>query len=1292
MVRVLRRLEVDVEDVLLVRAARLLVDGALVQARVLRARRVDGRHVDDGQLAVEHLGRGLDKLRRPAVPPGALEEEAVDVHALLRRRRDILLHLPQHLRVHLHAVERPALVRARNLLAHRREEALGVEEPGHPEHVGAAVKEPAVELRVALNEVAEPKAERRRPPRHALPRGGHTRVVHRVEGVAQLVAHDDRARDGKLEVLEHTAHHRNDALDAVNLLSEEDIHGRLAALLVERRLHLVAHVVSRKLLEHVIRKALDGRLARLAAAAAALLRLDVDDRAEHRVGHVRLVRNVRVRVEAEHLGRVDEREFLDELAVLVDRLLDGDDVALVEAEVVREHVVAEPRLRIRVEQALVKVVRDAAAVLDLADHVAHRVPRDALARVDLVEVVLHKLHAREEVRLVELVGDVPAERAELAALLHRRVEERDRVEHRLPERQVVHVEHVLRDPVVRALEARLDALRRLVRELDARLQQADRELRVLLRRDPKAEVLVDLLRHRQRVEQLVHKVEAEVAVLQQHPAARLHELLHQAPRVHLLALAHRNGARLRLLLLRQRLDCRRRVAAHRQQADHRRARVRLLPHLLEVEDDALREPLAERVANVLARLVHGAVGAPRADEERAAERVERVLVAVGQLRLLRGVLVVPVLPALLVARHLVEDLAELRQLTELDNVEPRHVRDPPARLLLHRVHVERSASLDEDLELLQRHAAALDVRLEREEQREEELVDLVQPAARVLEHAEREVVDDVLDALVRDRRRLRARHRLVKQPEELLQRRLVHHVDHAHLDDEEVEDAAARRDRAVLLARRVDLHLRLRGDHELVVDLLRGALRHREHVDERLVVDERSLGAREAQQQVVLELLHLLLVRRDVLEQLRALRLELVLLLQDHAAEQLVLETLDRHRKVDDGRLRADLGRVARVAELGRDVEHKAVHHVDLLVADLHLDRAPALDEVALEHVVEDGVELLVNVLEEQRATAAEAVLEVVAEVLVVQRADLKLVRRLAVHDPLLALALGVDQQREARRLRHDDAVLDRKLVVREALQRPLADRRVVDQHADDVEVVRERHAAALQFALPLVEERRAEVLVEGPAVRQERRREHDVADEAPDLVRKRLALQRPALLLAAEAIDERRRRLHLAAACVGVVLQVLLLLDGRVVLGLHNVELALLLVELRLGRREVRHGKLELVLLNRQVRLERQHFLVDRVERDHRARPRAETGDVAAHLLRRLEVEVLGLHVRLEQLDRLLVDRVLREVLQRRQEVALAHDLEGLSPRGLERRAVGVGRHGVETQRPQQQHAVHPC
>lgn len=65
--------------------------------------------------------------------------------------------------------------------------------------------------------------------------------------------------------------------------------------------HLVGDVVGRELLQHLIGQSQHGALARLPAPAATVLGLDADDGAQRLLRQVRLVGDVSVGMEAEHL-------------------------------------------------------------------------------------------------------------------------------------------------------------------------------------------------------------------------------------------------------------------------------------------------------------------------------------------------------------------------------------------------------------------------------------------------------------------------------------------------------------------------------------------------------------------------------------------------------------------------------------------------------------------------------------------------------------------------------------------------------------------------------------------------------------------------------------------------------------------------------------------------------------------------------------------------------------------------------------------------------------------------------
>jgi len=177
-------------------------------------------------------------------------------------------------------------------------------------------------------------------------------------------------------------------------------------------------------------------------------------------------------------------------------------------------------------------------------------------------MVLHELDCGVEVRLVELVGDVPAERAELASLLQDCVHEGDGVEKWTPLGGVRHFQEVGAQALEGPLQAGANPLRRLGRELDRHLQQADRELASRLRCDPHTEALVHTFGCIERVQHLVAEVQRQVAVLQQHPATRSHRTGYQAPGVDLLALAHADRSHFHALPLAARLYGRTRVRTH----------------------------------------------------------------------------------------------------------------------------------------------------------------------------------------------------------------------------------------------------------------------------------------------------------------------------------------------------------------------------------------------------------------------------------------------------------------------------------------------------------------------------------------------------------------------------------------------------------------------------------------------------------------------------------------------------------------------------------------------------------
>ena len=82
----------------------------------------------------------------------------------LWRAADVLFHQFGDLIVQHHGIQGPAFVSPGDLLSHGCQETCWVEEPGHPETVRSALKQPAVELGVTVQQVSEPETKSGRLP------------------------------------------------------------------------------------------------------------------------------------------------------------------------------------------------------------------------------------------------------------------------------------------------------------------------------------------------------------------------------------------------------------------------------------------------------------------------------------------------------------------------------------------------------------------------------------------------------------------------------------------------------------------------------------------------------------------------------------------------------------------------------------------------------------------------------------------------------------------------------------------------------------------------------------------------------------------------------------------------------------------------------------------------------------------------------------------------------------------------------------------------------------------------
>lgn len=166
----------------------------------------------------------------------------------------------------------------------------------------------------------------------------------------------------------------------------------------------------------------------------------------HRItfGRIDLIRNIRIRMQAEHFRGVAGRQTVDVIGVCVQVARHRHPVALVKLKTGAEQRFVEPDVCECDQQPFIEVVCDATTVHYFAQHIANGLPRDTLLRIHFVQVVLYELNAGSEIGLIELVRYVPAERTELPALLDDGVQKADRVKQRWPLRCCCVVQKILR--------------------------------------------------------------------------------------------------------------------------------------------------------------------------------------------------------------------------------------------------------------------------------------------------------------------------------------------------------------------------------------------------------------------------------------------------------------------------------------------------------------------------------------------------------------------------------------------------------------------------------------------------------------------------------------------------------------------------------------------------------------------------------------------------------------------------------------------------------------------------------
>mmetsp|Transcript_36835 Transcript_36835/g.85623 ORF Transcript_36835/g.85623 Transcript_36835/m.85623 type:complete len:253 (-) Transcript_36835:283-1041(-) len=177
---------------------------------------------DDGHGEEELLRERLGQLADGLVPAGALEEEALDVNAVVGGAGQlVLLH---HLKVKGDRVDRNGLL-PRKVLQRPGEEGVGEEEAPDPERRGLALVDPVLEEAEACEEVVDVGAEGfEAGVAHPLPHGRDFADGERLGHLLQVARHDHQPLDGLAEVLQGRPHHRGELVVPDELLLQHRVH------------------------------------------------------------------------------------------------------------------------------------------------------------------------------------------------------------------------------------------------------------------------------------------------------------------------------------------------------------------------------------------------------------------------------------------------------------------------------------------------------------------------------------------------------------------------------------------------------------------------------------------------------------------------------------------------------------------------------------------------------------------------------------------------------------------------------------------------------------------------------------------------------------------------------------------------------------------------------------------------------------------------------------------------------------------------------------------------------------
>eukprot|EP00162_Nutomonas_longa_P015768 comp22409_c0_seq1/m.54601 comp22409_c0_seq1/g.54601 ORF comp22409_c0_seq1/g.54601 comp22409_c0_seq1/m.54601 type:complete len:806 (-) comp22409_c0_seq1:847-3264(-) len=762
--------------------------------------------------------------------------------------------------------------------------------------------------------------------------------------------------------------------------------------------------------------------------------LDGDEGIHERGGLLELECDVRVGVETKHLWRVEIRQSLDKVAGGLQGARWRSKVCLGSRELVAvaEDVWGDVQMDDRANTALVKMIGDTAAIVDLAKQILQRLERN-LALV--VEILAQHAVRDGKVGVVPLVGDVPSDGSELAALLDDGMEEGQAKDELLElARLCARLILFFVDREERALQVGLDALGRLVGQLDAGLEHGHGEGLGRRRGQPETVVAVQIagLGHGLLMQllELGHPRCGKMAVLQTDPVAVLLSRMDELGRIGALALTERDHVQALLVALgackADQVCCR--IGSRAENEDDWRGRGRILVGGLKIKWRELEILLAELLHDELAHQEDKLLLAEHLEQHDALPLRDGHVAKRPRERLaLRVIACDKVLPLVGGVEQRAKQAGKELEFGKLDSGGPAAVAEP-ARVRVGRQlgRVGHCCAAKHKGDLVRSDLVLVLHEREGNVEGEEDLVLDKEAAADIDVDKLGDARDQCLDAFF-DRGRLRGvADAARKELREKGKRVLVHWVDKRQIWEHKVEHGAANGNGAVGLSCSIDGLGGGLGLCDALVDVHGESLGLAKGLDERDIVDERgALALGHEAENGVFDLEELLLALADAVDELFLLRLELGALETHDIGKQLVLESARGHGEVDHGDAHKELWQIVRVRQLGRDVEAEVWRVVDLGVAEANDHAAGLAHGVFEQHGLECRVEGFADIFEKHRVADADCILERAQQCGVGDLGHQQAVVALETLEPLVSLGLRVDKKRPAAGLGDHECVFD---------------------------------------------------------------------------------------------------------------------------------------------------------------------------------------------------------------------------------------------------------------------------